>query len=320
MIKVSVIVPVYNVEKYIKRCLDSLVNQTLENIEIIVVNDGSPDNSQVIIDKYVKKYDNVKSYIKKNGGLSDARNYGLKYATGEYISFIDSDDYVDINMLEKMYNKAIEKDFDVVVCNLQMVDDNQNYIQSVSSNIDRDVYGDKIKKCMVNIYPSAWNKLYKRKLFENNVNFKKGIWYEDVEFLYRLFPYIQSIGVIKDELYFYVQRDGAITKTFDKRLYNYIDNWNGIIEYYNDNGLYDAYKKELEYCYVRYLYATFIKQATNYKDKLEYKKAVDTAIDNVEGKFPNYKKNEYFYKSIKGIYLLCFNKYIANIYYKICNR
>src|SRR5574344_2022066 len=103
MIKVSVIVPVYNVEKYLPKCLDSLVNQTLQDIEIIVVNDGTKDNSQKIIDKYAKKYKNIKSYIKENGGLSDARNYGVAKANGEYISFIDSDDYIDKKMLEKMY-------------------------------------------------------------------------------------------------------------------------------------------------------------------------------------------------------------------------
>ena len=94
--KVSVIVPVYNVEKYIKKCLNSLVNQTLDEVEIVVVNDGSPDNSQKIIDEYTKKYKNIKSYVKKNGGLSDARNYGIKKATGKYISFVDSDDYIPV--------------------------------------------------------------------------------------------------------------------------------------------------------------------------------------------------------------------------------
>ena len=98
MVKVSVIVPVYNVEKYIDKCLTSLVNQTLKDIEIIIVNDGSPDKSQKIIDKYVKKHSNIKSYIKKNGGISSARNYGLKYAHGEYIAFVDSDDYVDVKI------------------------------------------------------------------------------------------------------------------------------------------------------------------------------------------------------------------------------
>ena len=99
--KVSVIVPVYNVEKYLEKCLESLVNQTLKSIQIIIVNDGSSDNSQEIIDKYAKQYPNkIFSYIKENGGLGDARNYGLNYAEGEYISFVDADDWVDEKMFE----------------------------------------------------------------------------------------------------------------------------------------------------------------------------------------------------------------------------
>ena len=105
-IKVSVIVPVYNVEKFIDKCLNSLVKQSLKEIEIIVVNDGTKDNSQKIIDKYVKKYpDKIKSYIKENGGQGSARNYGLKKATGEYIGYVDSDDFVEKDMYKKLYNK-----------------------------------------------------------------------------------------------------------------------------------------------------------------------------------------------------------------------
>ena len=115
MYKVSVIVPVYNVEKYIKKCLDSLVNQTLEDIEIVVINDGSPDNSQKIIDKYVKKYpDKVKSYIKQNGGLGSARNYGIEKAMGKYLCFVDSDDYINLDALEKLYNIVSLKYFFVI--------------------------------------------------------------------------------------------------------------------------------------------------------------------------------------------------------------
>ena len=117
MIKVSVIGPVYIVEPYLEKCLDSLVNQTLKEIEIIVVNDGSPDYSQKIIDKYAKKYQNIKSYKKVNGGLSDARNYGIGKSCGEYLSFIDSDDCIDETMLEKMYQKAKKDNLDIFVCN-----------------------------------------------------------------------------------------------------------------------------------------------------------------------------------------------------------
>ncbi|NYA61791.1 glycosyltransferase, partial [Lactobacillus salivarius] len=118
MTKISIIVPIYNVEKYLKRSLDSLVNQTLEDIEIILVDDGSTDNSHKIAEDYKENYSNVLLVTKENGGLSDARNFGLQYASGEYIAFIDSDDYVESQMFERMYNlsengrkKIIESNF-----------------------------------------------------------------------------------------------------------------------------------------------------------------------------------------------------------------
>ena len=313
VMKVSVIVPVYNVYDYLEKCLDSLVNQTLKDIEIIVVNDGSPDNSQEIIDKYAKKYHNIKAFTKKNGGLSDARNYGIKKATGKYIAFVDSDDYVLNNMFELMYNKAYSGNFDVVVCDLNYVYENGD-IKRVSSNIPKDTTD--IKKAMLNIYPTAWNKIYKRSLFKDGIEFKKGVWFEDVEFTYKILPYVKSIGVVNEPFNQYLQRVGSISKRKDPRIYNYIDNFNGLIDYYKEHNIYDKYKNELEYAYVRYIYATFIKQAL-YFDKDEFNIAVDKAIKNVKSNFPKYKKNKYFYQSIKGIYLLLFNKILAKLIYKI---
>lgn len=318
MVKISIIVPVYNVEKYIDKCLKSLVNQTLKDIEIIVVNDGSPDNSQKIIDKYAKKYSNVKSYIKKNGGISSTRNYGLKYAKGEYIAFVDGDDYVDITMFEKLYNKAKEKSYDVVECNPRMVDDNGKLIKDVYYTLSNDVTTEEeLKKYMINMYTSVWNKIYKKSLFNKGIKFKTGVWFEDVEFLYKLIPFVKSIGFVNENLYYYVQREGSITKTFDDRLYCYVDNWNGIIEFYKKNGLYDIYYKEIEYSYVRYLFASFIRQSSNYKDKENFNRTVEMAKKNVKEYFPNYRKNKYFYKSIKGLYLLTFNRLFANIIFGI---
>ena len=315
MIKVSIIVPVYNVYNYLDKCLNSLVNQTLKDIEIIVVNDGSPDNSEEIIAKYQKAYpQKIKAYKKKNGGLSDARNYGIKKATGEYIAFVDSDDYVRHDMYQKMYTKAKSGNFDMVVCDLDYVYDDKKI--RAYSNIKSDTTN--IKKAMLNIYPAAWNKLFKRKYF-NNLEFKKNVWFEDVEFIYRLLPQIKTIGVVPEPFYQYIQREGSITRKQDMRIYNYVDNLNGIVNYYHDNNLYQEYKKELEYIYVRYMYATFIRQATNF-DKLEYKKAVKEAKQNVKSIFPKYYKNSYFYRSIKGLYLLTFNRIIANLVYKIYHK
>ena len=314
---ISIIVPVYKVEQYLEKCLNSLVNQTYKNIEIIVVNDGSPDNSQKIIDEYQKKYPKlIKSYIKENGGLSDARNFGIKKSHGDYIAFVDSDDYVDTTMYEKLYNKAISHDFDLVVCNLNYVYPNQS--KSCNCNIDCDIFTkEEIKNIMTIIYPAAWNKLYKKELL-NEITFKKGIWYEDVEFLYRLFPRIKSIGVVDENLYQYVQREGAITSIFNEKIYDYIDNWNGIIDYYKKNDLFDEYKLELEYSYVRYLYATMVKGLLKWHNREKYDLGVQKAIDNVYANFPNYKKNKYIKKlNGKSLYLRYFNRSLANLMFKL---
>lgn len=315
MIKVSVIVPVYNVEEYLEKCLNSLAKQTLKDLEIIIVNDGSPDNSQQIIDKYAKKYKNIKAYTKLNGGLSDARNFGIQKATGEYITFIDSDDYVNVHMYKTMYEKAKSGNFDMVVCDLNYVYEDK--IIKAYSNVKDDTTN--IKKAMLSIYPAAWNKIYKRKLFDKGVEFKKGVWFEDVEFIYRLLPHIKTIGVVHEHFHQYVQRPGSITNTHSPKIYHYIDNWNGIIDYYKANNLYEEYKDILEYCYVRYIYATFIKQATKFELD-EYNNAANKAIINVKEHFPKYRQNKYFYKSIKGLYLLFFNKTIAKIVYKLNNK
>ena len=136
MTKVSVIVPVYNVEGYLEKCLESLVRQSLKDIEIIVVNDGATDNSLKIAKKYEEKYSNIlKVYSKRNGGLSDARNFGLKYAKGKYVAFVDSDDYVKNDMFLKLYNFAVKNDLDVVVSDTIIKTDSSEYV--LKSNLNQ---------------------------------------------------------------------------------------------------------------------------------------------------------------------------------------
>ena len=312
--KVSVIVPVYNAEDYIEKCLDSLINQSLKDIEIIVVDDGSTDDTYKVVSKYKEK---IKLIKQKNGGVASARNKGLSVAEGEYIAFVDSDDWVELDMFSKLYNKAFENDYDAVECNFKYVDDNEEWHGVI--DVDTDVVSiDDKKKYFIKMFPVIWNKIYKRDKIKN-IKFKDGVWAEDVEFLYRVIPNIDTIGKINEELYYYYQREKSESRLFDKRVYNYIDNFNGIIDYYKKNKIYDLYKNELEYCYVRYIYATFIKRAASFKDKDDYRIAVETAIKNVKEKFPGYRKNKYFYQSLKGIYLVVFNKIIANLLNKKYN-
>ena len=311
--KISVIVPVYKVEEYLRKCLDSLVNQTLKDIEIIVVNDGSPDNSNDIILEYANQYPNVKAFKKDNSGLSDTRNYGIKHAKGEYITFVDSDDWVKLDMYEKLYNKAKEKDYDIVTSDINYVYPDHNEI--IYTDPKKDTTD--IRRVFINLYPTVCTKIFKRELFiKNKLEFKSGVWYEDVEMMYRLLPLINSIGVVHEDFYQYLQREKSITSTISPKIYDYINNFNGLIDYYKENNYYEKYYKELEYAYVRYAYATFIKTCLGYA-KSEYLKAVDVAIKNVHEHFPKYRRNKYFYQSKKGIYLVLFNKATANILYRM---
>ncbi|MCI8486655.1 MAG: glycosyltransferase family 2 protein [Clostridia bacterium] len=309
MEKISIIIPVYNVEKYLDKCLNSIVNQTYENIEVLVINDGTKDNSQEIIDLYKNKYPNkIYSFTKENGGLSDARNYGIDKATGDYITFIDSDDYIDVTMIEKLYNKIKMDNADVSACECYF--EYEKKIKRVGLNIDDN---ENIKDIMIKLFPSAWGKLYKKHIFINN-NFKKGIWFEDVEFLMRVYPTISKVSVVKEPLYYYIQRENSITYTYNEKLNDLITNWDGIIKYYKQESYYEEYKNELEYSFIRYVFATYIKRLAKAKDYNRYCIGVRTAIHSVKSYFPDYKNNKYLKsKSPKNLYLKYFNKNIANI-------
>lgn len=315
MTKISIIVPVYNAEKYIDRCLHSLINQTLKDIEIIVIDDGSKDNTNKILQKYKDK---IKIIKQKNSGVATARNKGLGIATGEYIYFVDSDDWIEKDTLEKLYSKAIDNNYDCVMCNFWYINDNKKWPGVVTNKKDILNINDK-KDYMIKMFPVIWNKIYKKEKILK-FKFKNGVWAEDVEYLYRIISNIDNIGIVEDKLYYYYQRESSESRLYDKRVYDYINNFNGIIEFYKKNNLYDEYKLELEYCYVRYLYATFIKRASYFTNKKDYYVAIDTAITNVKKYFPYYRKNKYFYKSLKGFYLLIFNKFFGKILYFIRKR
>lgn len=293
--KVSIIVPVYNMEKYLKECLDSLVEQTLDSYEIIVVNDGSKDESWSIIEEYRYKYsDKIRAFTIENSGLGEARNYGISKARGDYLGFVDSDDTVQLNMFQKMYEAAIKNDADCVMSDYIAFWENgkREYVTSVmGEDIDRfDILKYSAKYGVVN----ACTKLVKKELFDK-IKFPKGF-YEDLATIPILLSYAKNVYYERDGLYNYRQRSGSITsvKSNDSRLFDCYAAWDRILKFSNP-----VYRKEITfavYWSINFFCTNFLDEFTFYSKKYyEEHKSV-------------FMGNEYILESIKNREFMDFNK------------
>lgn len=217
--RISIIVPVYNVENYLAKCLGSLVNQTHQNVEILVINDGSRDNSGEIIKSFEDKYpDKIKAFSKDNGGLSDARNFGIDRATGDYIGFVDSDDYVTETMFEEMLHLAQKHRAEIVICNIQKVDENGSVTQKLTQipNMPEKIKLEDHFSVFSDISYFACNKLFKKELF-NQKRFKKGVHFEDIQLIPQLLLECETIAQTQNFHYQYLERTDSITKTHTEK-------------------------------------------------------------------------------------------------------
>ena len=216
--KFSIIIPVYNVEKYIDKCLKSIVKQSYKNYEVIIVNDGTKDNSVEIITKYTKKYKNFKLYNKENGGLSDARNYGLNYVTGDYLLFIDSDDYINKDLLKKINEVLLKKSYDIVKFKIDLVDEAGNLIRKESG------FNTSKKLTLKDIFSQefsepAWTYCYNLEFWnKNNFKYAKGKIHEDFGLSPLVLLKSKSIYYINYYGYNYVQRMGSIVNGAEKNI------------------------------------------------------------------------------------------------------
>ena len=216
-VSISVIVPIYNVEIYLSKCLDSLRNQSFHDFEVILVNDGSRDGSGSIAKMYAKKYSNFHYFEKLNGGLSDARNYGVKLARGDFIAFIDSDDYVDASMFEKLIAKQKDTNADIVVCDMLYVYENGR--TKVAFAGDFDLIDVKKNLAFIEMNNSACNKLLRKSLFDD-VEFPVGKLYEDLFVIPLLIYKANFIARIAEPLYMYYQRKGSIVHANNPKMFH----------------------------------------------------------------------------------------------------
>ena len=296
MIKVSIIVPVYNSELFIEKCLNSLANQTLKDIEIIIVNDGSTDNSQKIIDDYKKRYSNIVDFVKENGGQASARNLALTKASGDYILFVDSDDYIEYDACEKLYNCAKENDSDIVACDYYITTDDDSYHKILDNKKTGVVDIKNYFLCDV----GPCNKLFRFDFLKSvGFSFPEGIIYEDLAAIPTLIKYNPSIYYLNDAFLHYVQTNTSTMRTLEyKKKYEDIFI---AIDYLYDSLSSSDYLNELEHLITYHL--LYLSALNFYKyNKFDQ---LDRIANFMRNKFPNWRKNMYIKNfSLKQIVLM----------------
>lgn len=253
MPKISIIVPVYNTEEYIHRCIDSILAQTFVDFELILVDDGSPDRCGEICDEYALIDSRIKVIHKKNGGLSDARNFGLEVAEGDYIGFVDSDDWIEVDMYNILYQNAIQFDADISICKIRKTAGFITEDNKMNTNNCIMLNNEEAFDCLFNTkyYAShACDKLYSKSLF-NGVIYPVGRIYEDMFTTYRLFENANKV-IFSDYIgYNYFQReDGIVNSKFSQKKLDYIDAFDGIF----DLG-YSTFPKSIESITISYVLA-----------------------------------------------------------------
>ncbi len=294
-IKLSIVAAVYNLEKYLPRCLDALVNQTMQDIEILCVDDGSTDSAPQIIEEYQKKYpEKIKVFHKENGGEFTTRNYGLERAQGEYVTFVDTDDYVELTWAEKLYNAAKENDADLAVCGFERIDLATNKV--VATNMTN--FGNTVKEVnpkddyLLFINPAPWNKVYKREKIKD-LRFLPFRGFNDTMFLASCYTRIEKIAFIPDVLYHYYLRYDSQIHTVNEQDVNNLKKYLLKVK--------DLYIKSNKYEEMKYILDTFaflhlgtsVMYRVSYDKSVDMKKMLKDTIKYLDDNFENWRKSPF---------------------------
>lgn len=311
-IDISIIVPIYNTDKYLSRCIKSLISQTKRNIEFILINDGSTDDSEKIIKSYEDK--RIKYYKNKNQGIGKTRNFGIKKSTGKYIMFVDSDDYISKECCEELFKKAEEENADLIVTDYYK--DIEGQIQYFklndfkSSNVDEDT--DLIYK--INTGPC--NKIYKRSLvIDSGAKFSEQYKYEDTVFVMRCVRYAQKICKINKAYYYYCIHSKSETTVRDERVFDILEVLKIVRSYYNDK----KYRKSLN-IFTMDILTNYTIQQRYQKDKKIRNRFIDACFDYMKGNIINYKNKIYYQNKSYLRRKIESSKIFTKIYCNIANK
>lgn len=307
---ISIIVPIYNAEKYLNKCLDSLINQTKKELEFILINDGSNDASEEIIKSY--KDNRIKYFKNKNQGIGKTRNFGISKAQGKYLMFLDSDDYLALDACEKLYDKAEKEKLDIVMNDfIKIFDDGRKeYIKQ--PNFKNSSLKNNPNIISENLSP--WAKLYSTKLIKkNNIKFVEDLKYEDAPFVIEALDKANNIGKINEALNYYVIHGNSETTVLDKRVFDILKIVDKIRKYSQGK---KYLKEKIDELTVRII-TNYTIQQRNQKDKKTAIKFIDKAFDYLKEEIPDYKNNKY-YKN-RGIIKRTIekNKLLTKIYVKL---
>ena len=301
MNKLSIIVPVYNGEKTIKRAIESLLKQTTP-VDIIVVNDGSKDNTEEIVLDLKKNNDNIYYFYKENSGISDSRNFGVDKVETEFFGFLDSDDTVKEDMAEKMLC-AIE-DNDICISNFTWVYEDGKRKEA------KDIGYKNKHEIIEKMFSTLWNKIYRTSWFrETNIKFPSGLRYEDTSLLIRLAYYMDKVSYVNESFVDYYQLNGSITHTYNININDMISVFKGIKEFYEDKNAYEEYKEELEYLTIRFFLGSSYLRACKIEEKDVRRDTLDKGWNYLINTYPSFKDNKYLNSGGK-----------KNLYFKLINR
>ncbi|MDD3693625.1 MAG: glycosyltransferase [Oscillospiraceae bacterium] len=292
---ISVIIPVFNIENYINKCIDSVLSQTFRDFELILIDDGSTDQSGKICDNYANRYpDIIKVWHTENAGQGSARNTGVRFATGKYLQFVDGDDFIDCDMLEKMFEMAEKSGFpDMVVCGIKVLN-NEGVVTSIlKENLTptQRLEGDAVKDLLL-IYPSPCNRIIRRDFYIScNVEFPAGVWYEDVRVTVKLSALTQSAAYVDKPFYNYYTRIGSSTKNTNcDRMRELIWAFEDILSFFKKNGLFMPFYERLEFLAIRHLYIAGSVRVIRIEKS-------NPLLNNIalfmHENFPGYRKNPY---------------------------
>lgn len=297
MPNISIIVPVYNTEKYLERCLLSLVKQTLQSIEIIVINDGSTDNSARIIQDFQNKYpEKMRSFHHSNRGLSATRNRGIDLATGEYLGFVDSDDFIDKEMFSLLVSKAYQSNADVVCCPFtEFYDGEENFKKNFFSN--EKIFGNNLishPEILNTVHSFSCNKIFKRTFWQKyNFKFPESQIFEDSALIYGVLLFANHIECVNSPLYYYLKsREGALTKISDKKIYDIFKSCESILKTFKNHQNWHKFQDDIIQICLKHLRSRF--RVLDFKHNFNFSDSyVNDTFQFMNAQLPDWKNAKY---------------------------